>query len=89
MRAICFKPGFKESEILEKKIDIGFDEYGNFYRSSIGAKRPEEEIEGEKIRYSFYDTPFTPSSNIQMTPHNASFFMSFTPQYTPNHNNIK
>ena len=56
-----------------------------------GALRPEDEIDSERIRYSVYDTPFTPSStNIQMTPYNSSnYFMNFTPQYTPNHNNMK
>jgi len=56
-----------------------------------GAKRPEEEMDSEKIRYSFYDTPFTPSNNIQLTPYNnpSNYFMNFTPQYTPNHSNHK
>jgi len=87
MRAVCFKPGFKESDIFEKKIEIVLDEFGNFYLNSTGAQRPQEEMDSERIRYSFNDTPFTPSSNVQMTPHNAgNYFMSYTPQYTPNHN---
>lgn len=84
MKAICFKQGFRESDLLEKAIEIVVDENGNFYFDQ-GARRPGEEIDSERMKYSFYDTPFTPSSNIQMTPY-PNYFMNFTPQYTPNHN---
>lgn len=52
-----------------------------------GARRPQEEMDLERIKYSLYDTPFTPNSNIQMTPYNSNYLLNYTPQYTPYHNN--
>lgn len=53
-----------------------------------GARRPQEELDLEMMRFSVYDTPYQ-SGSIQMTPGSNNYYFNFTPQYTPHHSNLK